>query len=178
MRLRAEIVHLGRLHIRHDLHARGGVGQVAVVQQQVLRGEAVDTVRVEGRCAPHNSMDLVSLRKEQLRQVAAILSSDASDERYTPLLVSSVIHTCCIGATLTPQTLDSFFFYFADSLYFSLNLTEGCFTTPSSGSCCSALTEQSTVSQRSARTGPLPLTSPRTEVTAPTSPSPKVRRFL
>ena len=45
--LRAEVVDLRRLHISYDLKARRRVGEVAVVEVEVLRVEAGDALRVE-----------------------------------------------------------------------------------------------------------------------------------
>ena len=45
--LRAEVVDLRRLHVSYDLKARRRVGEVAIVEVEVLRVEAGDALRVE-----------------------------------------------------------------------------------------------------------------------------------
>ena len=45
--LRAEVVHLRRLHVSYNLKARRRVGEVAIVEVEVLRVEAGDALRVE-----------------------------------------------------------------------------------------------------------------------------------
>ena len=85
MRLRAEVIDLGGLDVSDDLKARRGVGEVAVVQVEVLRRQPVKAVRVEGARAPHDAVHFVALAEEKLSEVGSVLTSDPSDERHAPL---------------------------------------------------------------------------------------------
>src|SRR5687767_9055571 len=44
--------------------------------------EMVDPRRVEGRGAPNDAMDFIPFLQEQIREVAAVLSSNPRDERF------------------------------------------------------------------------------------------------
>ena len=65
--LRGEVVDLVGLHLLHDADQVGGVGQVAVVQEQLRAGlvrvlvEMVDAVGVERGGAALDAVDLVAL---------------------------------------------------------------------------------------------------------------------
>ena len=91
MRLRAEVVHLGRLHLRDDVHEVRAVGQVAVVQLELARAyngwsepvddekraarrtlklvlvQVVQTTGIEAGGSANDSVDLVALGQQQLR---------------------------------------------------------------------------------------------------------------
>lgn len=83
MTLRAEIVHLGGLHIGDNLQAARRICEVTVVQSQVVRFHAREALRVERRGAPHNTVHNVALTQQKLGEVRAILPRDASDESDT-----------------------------------------------------------------------------------------------
>jgi hypothetical protein len=44
--------------------------------------DVIETIRVKGRSAPDNSVDLVTFGEEELGEIRTILASDAGDERF------------------------------------------------------------------------------------------------
>lgn len=95
VRLRAEVVHLGRLHLRDDVHQVGAVAQVAIVQLEFVRpccgtiGISVKSARagrtlvlifvemmqaacVEAGGTADDAMDLVSFREQEFSPVNVI----------------------------------------------------------------------------------------------------------
>ena len=86
MGLRAEVVDLVGLELVEQPHEAAGVGEVAVVQEELdaalvrVAVEVVDPVGVEGRGAADDAVDLVALVEQQLGEVGAVLAGDAGDE--------------------------------------------------------------------------------------------------
>jgi len=83
--LRRQVVDLVRPHFLHHANQVGGIGQVAVVQDQApvlgmgVLVEVIDAVGVEQRSAALDAVHLVALGQQQLGQVHAILAGDAGD---------------------------------------------------------------------------------------------------
>jgi hypothetical protein len=91
MALSAEVVDLIRLHLLDDPDQVGAVGEIAVVEGEPGRlslltplvrvlVEVIDPAGVEAARAPLDAVHLVALLQQQLRQVAAVLPRDASDQ--------------------------------------------------------------------------------------------------
>ena len=86
MALGTEVVNLIRLHLLDDADQVGAVGEVAVMEHQAritfmrILVEVIDPTGVEAACPPLDSMHLISLFQQQLRQVAAVLPRDAGDQ--------------------------------------------------------------------------------------------------
>ena len=84
--LRGEVVDLVGLDLLHDVNERGGVGHIAVVEDEVAMRDVrvlvdvVDAGGVEERGAPLDAVDLVALAEQELGEVGAVLSGDAGDE--------------------------------------------------------------------------------------------------
>ena len=84
--LRRQVVDLVGLHLLHDADQVGGIGQVAVVQEQAhvalvrILVQVVDAVGVEDRGAALDAVHLVALAQQQLGQVGAVLAGDAGDQ--------------------------------------------------------------------------------------------------
>jgi len=87
--LRPEVVDLVGLDLLENAPEARPVGQVAVVQEQPRAGlvrvdvEVIDPVRVEGAGATDDAVDLVALLEQELREVRAVLASDAGDQCTT-----------------------------------------------------------------------------------------------
>ena len=87
MALRGEVVDLSRADFLHEPAEAIGVGEIAVMQMQPSVGfvgvavEMVEATGVEARGAANDAVNLVTLGEQELGEVAAILSGDASDER-------------------------------------------------------------------------------------------------
>mmetsp|Transcript_84484 Transcript_84484/g.235302 ORF Transcript_84484/g.235302 Transcript_84484/m.235302 type:complete len:248 (-) Transcript_84484:147-890(-) len=70
--LRRQVVHLGRLHARHDAAEVAGVREITVVQEQLdarrmpVFVQMLDAARVEAGRAADNAVHLVALLKQQL----------------------------------------------------------------------------------------------------------------
>jgi len=87
VRLRRQVVDLGRPHLRDDAVQARRVAHVAVVQlvdlavreRAVARG--VDARAVEQRGAARHAVHLVALLQQELGQVGAVLPGDAGDQR-------------------------------------------------------------------------------------------------
>ncbi len=86
MALRREVVDLIRLHFLYHANQIGGIGQIAVVQDQAPVGrvrilvEMVDAVGVEQRGAALDAVYLVALGQQQFGQVHAVLAGDTGDQ--------------------------------------------------------------------------------------------------
>ena len=87
MALRTEVVDLIGLEVPDEVDQRAGVRQIAVVHEEPHPGlmgisiDVVQTLGVEGRGSPDETVHLIALGQEQLGQVRTVLSSDAGDER-------------------------------------------------------------------------------------------------
>ncbi len=86
--LGGEVVDLVGLHLLHDADQVGGVGQVAIVQEQPgtalvrVLVEMVDPGGVERGGAPLDPVHLVALGQQQLGQIGPVLAGDAGDQRH------------------------------------------------------------------------------------------------
>jgi RNase P/RNase MRP subunit p29 len=78
--LRGEVVDLGRPVLAQDTDHRYFVEQVASHQRQLILNMG-DTLEVNGAAAAQHPDDLVSLLKEQLGQIGAVLAGDTRDQR-------------------------------------------------------------------------------------------------
>ena len=87
MRLRGKVVDLVGVDLTHELLHPGRIGDVAVVQVEVLAGDVlivvqvIDAGAVERARAPHHPVDLVPLVQQLLGHVRAVLPGHARDER-------------------------------------------------------------------------------------------------
>ena len=79
-RLRGEVVDLVRLQIAEEPRERKLVEQVSLVEQD-LSLQVRDALELLLRGPAHHSVDFVALRKQQLGEVAAVLSGDPGDQR-------------------------------------------------------------------------------------------------
>ena len=88
MGLRAEVVDLVGLDLLDDVDEGRGVGEVAVVEDEVRVGlvrvlvEVVDAGGIEERRTAFDAMDFVALGEEELGEVGAVLAGDAGDESF------------------------------------------------------------------------------------------------
>ena len=84
--LRAQVVDLVRLHLLHDADQVGGIGQVAVVQDEVAMRlvrvlvQVIHAIGIEQRRAPLDAVDLVALLQQEFGQIGAVLAGDASNQ--------------------------------------------------------------------------------------------------
>ena len=78
--LRGQVVDLVGLQVAEQLRQRELIEQVALVQQD-LALEVSDALELFFGRAAHHPVHLVTLREEEVGQVAAVLSSDPGDER-------------------------------------------------------------------------------------------------
>ena len=87
VRLGREVVDLLRVDLPHQLLHAGGIGDVAVVQMEVLAGDVVVMVQVvdarpiEGAGPANDAVHLVALVQQLLGHVRAVLTGHARDER-------------------------------------------------------------------------------------------------
>ena len=92
MALRRQIIDFVWLHVLHDLRHPGAVGHVALVENErsvaaVLPFIQAVKPRYLGKRKPTQySVNSIAFAKEQFRQVVAILSSDARDQRNLGVL--------------------------------------------------------------------------------------------
>ena len=98
MALCSQVVDLARLDLVDQFHEASGVGEVSIVQLEVLpllEGQRVlvqvpDPGRVEGAGASDDAVHLVPLGEEQLGQVGAVLQSDrTADGQQTGQMTAS-----------------------------------------------------------------------------------------
>ncbi len=91
--LRREIVDLVGLRLLHDAHEAREVAHIAVVQAHAI-GDAdpAQAVIVDAavRGSAHDAMNLVALIQQKLREIGAVLSRDARDERALRHFLSSL----------------------------------------------------------------------------------------
>ncbi|MPN47678.1 hypothetical protein SDC9_195282 [bioreactor metagenome] len=86
MTLRSKVVDLVGLHLLDDADQVGGIGQVAVVQDQApawlvrILVEVIDALGVEGGGTTLDAMDLVALFQQKFRQIGAVLTGDSRDQ--------------------------------------------------------------------------------------------------
>ena len=88
--LRRQIVDLVGLGLLDQADQVGGVGQVAVVQEEAclvlvrVGVEMVDPAGVERRGAPLDAVHDVALGQQKRREIGAVLAGDAGDQRDLP----------------------------------------------------------------------------------------------
>ncbi len=86
MRLAGQMIEFGGLHLVDNAANGGDVGQVGVVQEQLLFVDAVVTVKLvqtrtfEGTAAAHDAVNFVALFEEQFGQIGTVLAGDTGDE--------------------------------------------------------------------------------------------------
>jgi hypothetical protein len=89
MALRPEVVDLVRPDLADDVREVVGVVQVAVVELQPgarhvrVLVDVVEPLGVEARAAPDDPVHFVPLRKQELREVAAVLPPHPTDESFS-----------------------------------------------------------------------------------------------
>ncbi len=87
MALRAQVVDFIGLHLLHDAGEVGGVCQITVVQDEALVLhmrvfiDMVHPLGVEQRRAALDAVDLVTLLKQELGEVATVLAGNSSYQR-------------------------------------------------------------------------------------------------
>src|SRR3546814_6985740 len=87
MALRSKIIDLVRLCFLDQPDQVGRVSQIAVMQVEPcvtyvrVLVQMVDTLGVEGRGSTLDAVNLIPLREQKLRQIGAILTGNAGDER-------------------------------------------------------------------------------------------------
>ena len=85
--LRTQVVNLIRLQLIEQLHQLYGIRQVAVMKKQIrvihqgILVEMIQATGIEGGCAPHDAMYLVSLLQEKLCKIRTILTCDSGNQR-------------------------------------------------------------------------------------------------
>lgn len=85
VRLRSQVVKLGRLHMVDDVDQIGRVGQITIVQQELgalvrVFVQMLDTARVERGRSTDDAMDFVALFQQELGQVRTVLTRHTCDE--------------------------------------------------------------------------------------------------
>ncbi len=81
-----EVVDLVGLGLLHEADQVGGIGQVAVVQEEArlvlvrVDVEMVDAGGVERRRAPLDAVHDVALGEQELGEIGAVLAGDAGDQ--------------------------------------------------------------------------------------------------
>lgn len=64
----------------------------------------IDTIGIERACPPDETVDLVALGQQQLRQVRTVLPRDASDQRsFHPTPPSSLVSGIKFASPKTPK---------------------------------------------------------------------------
>lgn len=85
VRLSAQVVDLVGLYLLQDTRQVRGIGQVAIVQDQLLiigmriLVDMVDTLGVERRRTTLNAVNLIAFGQEKLSQIGSILSGNAGN---------------------------------------------------------------------------------------------------
>ena len=85
---RRQIVDFIRLHQLDDADEIGGIGQIAVVQDEVavidvrILIEVIDAVGVEEGAAALDAMDDIALPEQEFGKVGAVLAGNAGDESF------------------------------------------------------------------------------------------------
>src|SRR6185312_15843315 len=86
--LRGEVVDFVGLHFLDDVEQGAGVGEVAVMEDEMAVGdvrvliEVVDAAGVEERSRTLDAMDLIPLLQEKFSEVGSVLSGDSSDDGF------------------------------------------------------------------------------------------------
>ena len=86
MRLSAQIIDLVGLRGFDNPAQAGGIGQIPIVQDQTpplfmrVGIKMIDARRVEGRAAPDQAVNGVSLGQEKLAKIRTVLSGNACDK--------------------------------------------------------------------------------------------------
>ena len=75
MGLRREVVDLVRLHLKHDTDDAGGVGKIALMDDQPIE-DVVDPLGRGNRRTTDDAMDLVALLQQKLCKIGTILTCD------------------------------------------------------------------------------------------------------
>ena len=94
----------------------GAVREVPVVEKQLhavdvrVLVEVVDALGVERRCAADYAVDLVALRKEELRKVASVLSGDAGDQCLFHIVFAATAIAMDAASTASPSASAPFVF--------------------------------------------------------------------
>src|SRR5437588_735776 len=86
MALRAKVVNFIRSHVIDQAHQLFKVCKITIVSHQPPVGlmriliHVVNPLRIKRRCSPNETMNLVALRQQQLREVRAILTGQTGDD--------------------------------------------------------------------------------------------------
>ena len=109
--LTREMINFRRLHLRKDATKRRAIGKIAVMEEEpvtvnrLIRAQMVDTGTEEIARSPNDTMNRVSFLEEQLRQIRAILTGDARNQRRLRLChARSMIE---VGATSKAESRSS-----------------------------------------------------------------------
>ena len=86
--LGAEVVDFVGLHLLDDADQAGGIGQVAVVEDEIavigvrILVDVVNALGVEGGCPTFDAVDFVALCQQKFGEVGTVLAGDASDKCF------------------------------------------------------------------------------------------------
>jgi len=86
MALGGKIIHFVWLHLGNQPDQAAAVGQVPVVQVQMIKGkvgaslDSIQTRAVSAALAANDAVNFVAFPEEQLGQIRTVLTADASDE--------------------------------------------------------------------------------------------------
>src|SRR5262249_17955669 len=86
MALGAKVINLVRLQAIEQLDQIHGISQVAVVEKETdavdvrVLVKMIDPRGIKGAGAPDNSVNLVALRKQEVRQIGSILAGNPGDQ--------------------------------------------------------------------------------------------------
>ena len=81
MALRRQIINLVRLDLADNANQAGGVGQVTVMQGNLVH-DMVNTGGVGDGSAADNAVNLVALLQQKLRQVGTVLAGDTGNKCF------------------------------------------------------------------------------------------------
>lgn len=87
MTLCGQVVDLVRLHLLNDPNQVGGIGQVAIMENQasvrIMRAlvQVINPVRIKKRGPPFDTMDFVPFLQKELREVGSVLPCYPCDQR-------------------------------------------------------------------------------------------------
>ena len=88
MALRGQVVDFVRLYLLHNADQIGGVGQIAIVQNEAAIGrmrvlvQMVNAAGIEAGRAAFDAMDFVAAFEQEFGQIRAILAGHAGDQGY------------------------------------------------------------------------------------------------
>ena len=115
MALRRQIVDLLRLHLLHDAHQAGGVGEIPIVQDEPailfvrILIEMIDAVGVEERSAPLDAMHLVALVEKEFRKIGAVLPGNSGNQSSLQECTAPIVKSAA-AVRAPPRTVHRSFY--------------------------------------------------------------------